>query len=109
MVIIKHHDEILLIKRPQSGIWGGLWSLPQYENKSITPKAWVKKQFGLETSLIKKDLKASTTFTHFKLDITYSILETKLQRAKISHTWCSLNSIEEAAIPAIIKKILLKL
>jgi A/G-specific adenine glycosylase len=109
MVIIKYHDEILLVKRPEGGIWGGLWSLPQYENKSITPKAWVKKQFGLETSLLKKDLKASTTFTHFKLEITYNILEAKSQRAKIAHTWLSLNSIEGAAIPSIIKKILLKL
>jgi len=109
MIIIKHHDEILLVKRPQDGIWGGLWSLPQYENKSITPKAWAKKQFGLETNLIKKDLKASTTFTHFKLDIMYTVLETKSQRAKTPHTWLSLNSIEGAAIPSIIKKILSKL
>ena len=109
MVIIKHHDEILLVKRPQGGIWGGLWSLPQYENISITPKAWVKKQFGFETNLIKKDLKASTTFTHFKLDITYSILEAKSQRSKMPHTWLSLNHIEGAAIPSIIKRILLKI
>jgi A/G-specific adenine glycosylase len=109
MMIIKHHDEILLVKRPQSGIWGGLWSLPQHENKSITPKTWIKKHFGLEASLLKKDLKASTTFTHFKLDITYSILEAKSQRSKIPHTWLSLNHIEGAAIPAIIKKILLKI
>jgi A/G-specific adenine glycosylase len=109
MIIIKHHDEILLVKRPQSGIWGGLWSLPQYENTSITPKTWVKKNFGLEASLLEKDLKASTTFTHFKLDITYSILETKSQRSKIPHTWLSLNHIEGAAIPSIIKKILLKI
>ena len=109
MVIIKHHDEILLVKRPQGGIWGGLWSLPQYENRSITPKAWVKKQFGFETNLIKKDLKASTTFTHFKLDITYSILEAKSQRSKMPHTWLSLNHIEGAAIPSIIKRILLKI
>jgi A/G-specific adenine glycosylase len=109
MIIIKHHDEILLVKRPQSGIWGGLWSLPQYENTSITAKTWIKKHFGLETSLLKKDLKASTTFTHFKLDITYSILEAKSQRSKTPHTWLSLNHIEGAAIPSIIKKILLKI
>jgi A/G-specific adenine glycosylase len=109
MVIIKHHDEVLLLKRPQGGIWGGLWSLPQYDNKSITPKAWIKKQFGLETSLVKKDLKTSTTFTHFKLDISYSIFEAKSQWAKTPHTWLSLNSIEGAAIPSVIKKILLKL
>jgi A/G-specific adenine glycosylase len=109
MVVIKHHDEILLVKRPQSGIWGGLWSLPQYENTAITPKAWVKKYFELETSLLKKNLKTSTTFTHFKLDITYNILEAKSQRSKIPHTWLSLNHIEGAAIPAIIKKILLKI
>jgi A/G-specific adenine glycosylase len=109
MVIIKHHDEVLLIKRPQAGIWGGLWSLPQYEDQSATSKAWIKKHFGLNASLIEKDLKASTTFTHYKLDITYSILEAKSQRAKLPHTWHSINTLEGAAIPAIIKKILLKL
>ena len=109
MVIIKHHDEVLLIKRPQGGIWSGLWSLPQYENKSATPRAWIKKNFGLDVSLIEKDLKASTIFTHYKLDITYSILEARSQRAKSPHAWLSLNTIEGAAIPAIIKKILLKL
>jgi A/G-specific adenine glycosylase len=109
MVIIKHHDEILLIKRPQSGIWGGLWSLPQYEDESATSKIWVKKNFGIKASLLQKDLKASTTFTHFKLDITYSVLEAKSQHTKLPHIWLSLNSIEGAAIPAIIKKILLKL
>ena len=109
MVIIKHHDEVLLVKRPQEGIWGGLWSLPQYENKSLSPRAWVKKYFGLETDLIQKNLKATTTFTHFKLEITYSVLEAKSSRAKRPHTWLSLNSLEGAAVPAIIKKILLKL
>jgi len=109
MVIIKHHDEVLLIKRPQGGIWGGLWSLPQHEDQSATSKAWIKKYFGLEASLIEKDLKASTTFTHYKLDITYSILEAKSQRAKLPHTWLSINTLEGAAIPAIIKRILLKL
>ena len=109
MLIIKHHDEVLLVKRPQGGIWGGLWSLPQYEDKSLSPKAWVKKHFEIETNLIQKDLKATTTFTHFKLNITYSVLETKSSRAKLPHTWLSLNSLEGAAAPAIIKKILLKL
>lgn len=109
MLIIKHHDEVLLVKRPRGGIWGGLWSLPQDDNPSITSKAWVKKHVGLEANLIKKNLKASTTFTHFKLDITYSILDTQSQRAKCPHTWLSLNSIEGAAMPAVIKKILLKL
>jgi adenine-specific DNA glycosylase len=63
----------------------------------------------LETNLLEKDLKASTTFTHFKLDITYSVLEAKSQRSKMPHTWLSLNHIEGAAIPSIIKKILLKI
>ncbi len=109
MVIIKHHDEVLLIKRPRGGIWGGLWSLPQYEGQAATSKAWIKKHFGLEASLIEKDLKASTTFTHYKLDITYSLLEAKSQHAKLPHTWLSINALEGAAIPAIIKRILLKL
>ncbi len=109
MFIIKHHDEILVVKQSQGGIWGGLWSLPQFERKAMTAQTWIKKYFGLDTWLIKKNLKASTTFTHYKLKIIYSIFEAKSQHAKSPHSWLSLSSIEGSATPAIIKKILLKL
>lgn len=109
MLIIQYLDEVLVVKRPQGGIWGGLWSLPQYENTKVLPDIWAKKHLGLDTIIVKKDLKASTSFTHFKLDITYSILKAKNQYAKFPHTWLSIHQLEGAAIPAIIKKILLKI
>ncbi|MSQ80356.1 MAG: A/G-specific adenine glycosylase [Candidatus Methylopumilus sp.] len=109
MVIIKNYEEVLLEKRPHQGIWGGLWSLPQYENKTINTGNWVKKKFGFDAVMIKKNLHITTTFTHFKLNITYSILETKSQRSTQPYTWIPLEDLEGAALPAVIRKILLKL
>ena len=37
MLVLWHGGEILLLKRPPTGIWGGLWSLP--ESDSATPAA----------------------------------------------------------------------
>ena len=32
MLLLQQDDQLLLYKRPASGIWGGLWSLPEFTN-----------------------------------------------------------------------------
>ncbi|NNL12018.1 MAG: A/G-specific adenine glycosylase [Pseudomonadales bacterium] len=52
--------ELLLLKRPPAGIWGGLWSLPEHETFA-------------ENLPLHKPVEWPTlrhTFTHFHLDIT---------------------------------------
>ena len=35
MLIARHHNDILLEQRPASGIWGGLWSFKEFENRDL--------------------------------------------------------------------------
>ncbi|MCM2680266.1 A/G-specific adenine glycosylase [Echinimonas agarilytica] len=53
---VKHH-KIFLQKRPDSGIWGGLWCLPESDENQVEEKA---KSVG----------KFKHTFSHYKLDAT---------------------------------------
>jgi A/G-specific adenine glycosylase len=73
LLILKHKGkQILLEKRPSSGIWGGLWSLPEYheEFSKESLKHWCNKTFMVATTTAKCLPMFRHTFTHFHLDIT---------------------------------------
>jgi A/G-specific adenine glycosylase len=69
MLLLMRGDELLLEKRPPSGIWGGLWSLPEVtDGEDIQVMA--REQYGCETELLAPLPVFSHAFTHFKLHIT---------------------------------------
>lgn len=69
VILINVHHEILLEKRPPSGIWGGLWSLPEC---AITEKVknFCEKNYHCE---IEKSIRSypflKHSFSHFQLEI----------------------------------------
>ncbi|MFN7097011.1 MAG: NUDIX domain-containing protein, partial [Gammaproteobacteria bacterium] len=70
LVLHKPDGSILLEKRPPSGIWGGLWCLPEYFEELAQITDWCKTQYGL---IIKKLIEAPGfrhTFSHFHYDIS---------------------------------------
>ncbi len=70
MLIIKNQkNEVLLKRRPPSGIWGGLWSFPECET-SENVSNWCLQKLGINTALIDKLPIIRHTFSHFHLDIT---------------------------------------
>jgi A/G-specific adenine glycosylase len=69
MILMNEDQEILLEKRPPSGIWGGLWSLPEC---AITEnvKNFCKKNYHCEvTKPFEKYPFLKHTFSHFQLEI----------------------------------------
>lgn len=111
MLILRRGDEILLEKRPSTGIWGGLWSFPEVENGNDAQTAALNK-FGVvtETDIILPNL--THVFTHFKLHIrpqTLQVLKLNPQVNQAAHMWISINDAVGAAIPTPIRKILLTL
>ncbi|AGY91215.1 hypothetical protein SPICUR_00955 [Spiribacter curvatus] len=70
MLIIHGRDGILLERRPPTGIWAGLWSLPEVPESADTADHWVHEQYRLTIEL---DAEAPAPlrheFTHFSLDI----------------------------------------
>ena len=61
--------EILLEKRPPAGIWGGLWSFPEY--RSGTELAdWLETRTLLVSEALTKLPQIRHSFSHYHLDIT---------------------------------------
>ena len=67
MLIIEGHCGILLERRPDTGIWAGLWSLPE---ASGDPETWAREQLGIEIRRLEDTaMTVRHEFTHFSLDI----------------------------------------
>jgi A/G-specific adenine glycosylase len=105
MLVLKDGASVLLEKRPPTGIWGGLWSLPEAADEDALEA--VAHSLGGSGELER--LSAFThTFTHFKLDI-----EPRLARAGAvteaaddRTVWAPLAELDAFGVPAPVRKLL---
>ena len=67
LVLVDEDKHILLQKRPALGIWGGLWSLPEFQVSDFSDICFQK--FNCVFKKKKKLTSFRHTFTHFHLDI----------------------------------------
>ena len=61
--------QVLLEKRPPSGIWGGLWSFPELPDAAAVSQ-WCQTRFGRAPSATTAWPVVSHSFSHFDLDMT---------------------------------------
>jgi len=68
IMAVNDNGDILLEKRPPSGIWGGLWSFPELESVSAID-AWCNEQLGVlpENQTVWPGV--SHSFSHFDFDM----------------------------------------
>ena len=122
LLILMEHDKVLIEQRPPTGIWGGLWSLPDlgadfaFKESLKTPVNRASSAYGLDDFKGKNLAVEEHGFTHFTLSITPFLVDLTEQKrsstlmAQQSKTkWLNLSEIETAALPAPVKRILLKL
>ncbi|QLI80454.1 A/G-specific adenine glycosylase [Chitinibacter fontanus] len=110
MLIIRNDaGQILLEKRPPTGIWGGLWSLPEVESTLIASEL-AAQQLGLKIELEPALPDFVHVFTHYKLTITpqpaYAIAVSALHESNAQ--WFNIDAALAAGIPTPIRKILSK-
>ena len=67
LIILNNEGEILLYQRPPTGLWGGLWSLPQVQDLRDTVSE-TGLQIDPDSARPLQPLRH--TFSHFHLDIT---------------------------------------
>jgi A/G-specific adenine glycosylase len=106
MLVLLRPGEVLLEKRPPTGIWGGLWSLPECGEKD--DPARVAQGLGYVVDA-PGELPAFThTFTHFRLFIRPWVLVVRQVRAAAEpgRVWLSLDDLEGAALPTPVRRIL---
>lgn len=68
LIITNAEGEVLLEKRPPTGIWGGLWSLPEVEDTQALEQ-WLHSR-GLTSNNEEYWPVFRHTFSHYHLDIT---------------------------------------
>lgn len=103
IILLNNKNQVLLEKRPELGIWGGLWSFPETQEP--------EKHYP-NTSPVKLE-QISHTFSHYKLLATPVLIKTKHNnsqaRSNDQEIWHDLNQEINKGVPAPIKKLLLKL
>jgi len=108
MLVIISNGEVLLERRPPTGIWGGLWSFPELGLETDIPAA-IQLRLGLNVNNVREMPTVDHGFTHFSLTIfpVEITLEKQPRRAMEPGTiWLSIDDAMEAAIPAPVKRIL---
>ena len=108
VLLLERCDEVLLEKRPATGIWAGLWSLPE-----LAPGADVvahcQARFAAEVALGPPLPAIEHGFTHFRLTLhpqPCAVRGWPHRAAEPGLLWMALADIPGAALPAPIKKLL---
>ena len=70
MVMVRNRNgEVLLERRPAAGIWGGLWSFPEFDGALENLADEFGQRYQLEITLDEEWEELSHEFTHFRLKI----------------------------------------
>ncbi len=115
MLVVVNAGQVLLEKRPPTGVWGGLWSLPECA-VDVDALETAQKRFAVKIKAGTKNAEKLATvehgFTHFSLSIFPVKIHVSATQPRVMEAglvWLSWKDIKEAALPAPVKKILLKL
>jgi A/G-specific adenine glycosylase len=110
MLMLQQGDSLLLYKRPQTGIWGGLWSLPEFP----TPEA-LESRLTLDAGDAGWELEPwlpfRHTFSHYHLDIhPVRVRLGKKRRPRImegaDQVWYNRAQIQDLGLAAPVKKLI---
>ena len=115
-VVTRAPGEVLLQKRPGSGIWGGLWAPPEFE-EAISAQEWIARALSLSPDACRIDPPFLHTFTHFKLEAYPVRMHCEKNRAIANDVecgaqdlqWFSLHPPPSVGLPAPIVRLLAEL
>ena len=111
LLMLSHNGEVLLEKRPPTGVWAGMWCFPELADDRGAHD-FCRTRFGLEIETLPPWNVLEHGFTHFKLNITPQPV---IARAKHTHAaepgvvWLSVEDALGAAIPKPVRALLLKM
>lgn len=100
LVLLNSHQEILLEKRPPTGVWGGLWSLPECPIDADIA-SWCLRYFGCRILHTAARPSFEHTFSHFTLHITPVIAQVASKNCIMENTnqlWYKLRGNKKAPL-----------
>jgi len=108
MLVLQRAGEILLEKRPATGIWGGMWCFPEEDADANAVEACARR-YGADVTLGESLPLIAHGFTHFKLDILPQLATVSAwpQRAEESGgLWITPDDALRAAVPTPVRGII---
>jgi A/G-specific adenine glycosylase len=124
MLVLLHEGQVLLEQRPNSGIWGGLLSLPEIDGMkeralintsskrdNNEEECQFAQSFG-QFEKIETLAEFTHVFTHFKLHITPKLVRLSDRTnmvAQTRYTWFDMSKLALAPLPAPVKNLLFSL
>jgi len=125
MLVLRHGADVLLERRPATGVWGGLWSLPELVDAADVPagggpdaglaaaaKRAVARRYGFDARRVAPLATVRHAFTHFTLDIRpllVDVVGVDRRAGAPGALWLPLEEAGAAALPAPVKRLLLRL
>ena len=108
MVLANVDDLVYLERRPEVGIWGGLWSLPELGEQTLGD--WVDKALGGTTYDTEEWQVLRHSFSHYDLDIQPIVVRGAAFASTVADssaaTWYKLNEAPPGGIAAPVKLLL---
>jgi A/G-specific adenine glycosylase len=108
-LLLQDNDRrILLERRPPAGIWGGLWSLPEFEDRQQLSDWALRRELDLD--LLPPLSNQRHSFSHYHLD--YTPLPAEIQNPKNfvmegeGVVWYKIEELQTLGFPAPIKRLL---
>jgi len=111
MLVLQYLDEVLLHQRPMQGIWGGLWSLPEFDpDERAACAVLIAAGHGTPGPISRLD-PIVHGFTHFQLTMEIALvpLVKRMRPPNVEgppHMWMPLSAARSAALPAPVKRVL---
>ena len=106
-LVLRHAGQVLLERRPSTGVWGGLWCFPECDRQD--PHAYCRNVLKYKLGRTSELAPIEHGFTHFRLHIRPLLcdLATRPPRAE-EHgcLWVDLDEATQGAVPTPVRKLL---
>ena len=111
MIIARHDGHVYLERRPESGIWGGLWSLPEMQGDAVDD--WCRDKLASGAVKVEPWQLLRHSFSHYDLDIQPIVVrvETPLSKEADSDdaTWHRIGDEPPGGMAAPVHKLIERL
>ena len=111
VVALRQSGAVLLERRPESGVWGGLWCLPEFSTATAAA-AFVRANLGAAAIAPQPLATLEHAFTHFDLTITALLVRCEGAAALVEEggeLWYNVREPARIGLPAPISALLSRL
>ncbi len=109
VLVVRREGRILLEQRPPSGLWGGLWVLPEYQGEAGGLAEALQRRYGLQLGAVSPLPALEHGFTHFTLLLLPLLADTAGAASRVAEAeqrWIDPGQLAELPLPTPVRRIL---